>query len=289
MAKGAAKTGGGPTIIVAIEQFLPDEQIILKDSYARITVPYGMRSFVSLMRFRCVRDWMIRRSEYDMPGIWAGILLRKKYIDEKLITSLSEIKSIVNLGAGSDTRAFRLPQLEGKPFFELDQPNNIKAKQSQIEKSKIKHPDNLRLVAIDFDKENISEALQRAGYLSDMPTFFIWEGVSQYLTYDGILSTFKYLSNAPGGSKLAFTYVRRDFIEGSNRHGNEKVYDKFVVKDKIWLFGMNPEEWPMLLTKHGWKLVDDISADQIYEKYIKSTKRTLMTSPIERIAFAEKI
>jgi len=289
MAKGAAKTGVGPTVMVAIEQFLPDKEKVIRDEYAYAIISPGMRIFTSLMRFRGMREWMVKISERDFPGIWAGILLRKKYIDDKLFDNLVKIKQIVNLGAGLDTRAFRLTQVKDIPFFELDQPDNIKMKQTGIKKAMISCPKNLKLIPIDFDRENIGIVLKKAGYIDKCQTFFIWEGVSQYLTKEGISSTFEYLSNAPKGSQLAFSYVRRDFIEGNNKYGNEKDYDKYVVKEKIWIFGMNPEEWPEFLTGYGWKLIEDVSTDQIFDKYIKPTGRLLLTSPIERLAYAEKI
>ena len=54
---------------------------------------------------------MIRVSEKSAPGVWGGLMCRKRYIDEKLIESVDRIEAVVILGAGFDTRAYRLRAL----------------------------------------------------------------------------------------------------------------------------------------------------------------------------------
>ncbi len=43
------------------------------------------------------------------------------------------------------------------------------------------------------------------------------------------------------GSRLVFTYVRQDFIDGTNLHGAEAVYRKFRRRRQVWKSGMAPE------------------------------------------------
>lgn len=231
---------------------------------------------------------MIHSGEKALPGAWCGMLMRKRYIDEKLLDSLDTIDSIVNLGAGLDTRAFRLKELHSVPMWELDQADNIAAKQTRLKRLSAEVPKNLSFVAIDFDKEDISEALAQNGYSRDAITFFIWEGVTQYLTKAGIEASFAFLSTAPKGSLLAFTYVLRDFLEGRNMYGWEKAHQKYVCQDKIWLFGLNSDEWPPFLAQYGWRLLEDKDAAELAERYAMPRERKLLSSPIERMAFAEK-
>ncbi|WP_269851828.1 hypothetical protein [Methanosarcina horonobensis] len=55
MTKEAAKTGIGPTVLVAIEQHFPENQRIIEDDLAFRILPFSMRAFVWLMRFNSVR------------------------------------------------------------------------------------------------------------------------------------------------------------------------------------------------------------------------------------------
>ena len=70
---------------------------------------------------------------------------------------------------------------------------------------------------IDFDCEGLDTVLAAHGYPAKERTFFVWEAVTQYLTGAGIGAAFDYLATAARGSCLAFTYVRKDFLEGPLR------------------------------------------------------------------------
>lgn len=288
MTKAAAKTGVSPTALVAIEQYFPADQRIIEDDLAYRILPPGMKSLVWLMRFNSFRDWMIRVTGNDTPGLWGGMLCRKRYIDEKLIESVNQVNAVVNLGAGFDTRAYRLPALSNMPVWEVDQPENIKSKQTRLCKLFGTVPSHVRLVPIDFDREELGSVLASHGYSEDRRTFFIWEAVTQYLTETGIRATFDFLAKAEHGSLLAFTYIRKDFLDGRVMYGWENIYKKYV-KDKIWLFGMDPEELPAFLGGYGWKIVEHVGYEELAERYIKPTGRELSSTPVERIVFAKKV
>ncbi|UCD36950.1 MAG: hypothetical protein JSW54_08915 [Fidelibacterota bacterium] len=80
MSRAAAKTGSGPMVTVAIEQHFPRDQRIIDYDLAYQILPFGMRTFVWLMRPEAARDWMVRASEKAIPGIWGGMMCRKRYI-----------------------------------------------------------------------------------------------------------------------------------------------------------------------------------------------------------------
>jgi O-methyltransferase involved in polyketide biosynthesis len=51
---------------------------------------------------------------------------------------------------------------------------------------------------------------------------FIWEGVTQYLAEPTVRSTLTFLETASSGSSLIFTFVRADFLNGTNLHGGSR-------------------------------------------------------------------
>lgn len=287
-AKAAAKTGAGPTTMVAVEQYFPRGKRILEDDLAGRILPSG-RAFLRLMRFGPLRDWMVSASDKSLPGLWGGIVCRKRYIDEKIEESGGRMEAAVNLGAGFDTRAYRLPALSGMPVWELDQPDTVRSKQIRLRELFGEVPAHVRLVAMDFDREKLGEVLESHGYSLDRPTFFIWEAVTQYLTPGGIGATFDFLAKAAPGSRLAFTYVRKDFLEGRAAYGWEKFYQKFVVRDRTWIFGMEPGAWPDFLKAYGWRAIEDVGYEELAERYVKPAGRELASTPVERIVYAEKL
>ncbi len=288
MARAAAKTGAGPTMLVAIEQYFPKSERIIDDNLAGKILPSG-RAFLPIAKFSLIRNWMIRVSEKNTPGMWGCMLCRKRYIDEKVWESHNQIEAVVNLGAGYDTRAFRLQELAEIPVWELDQPETIESKRLRLGKIFGGIPPRVHLTAIDFDHEQLENVLKSSGYSLDKRTFFIWEAVTQYLTQEGIRTTFDFLAKVERGSCLALTYVRQDFLEGRAMYGWETFYKKFVERDKTWIFGMEPEAWPNFLKAYGWRVIEDIGYDKLAERYVKPTGRTLSSTPIERIVYAEKL
>jgi methyltransferase (TIGR00027 family) len=137
------------------------------------------------------------------------------------------------------------------------------------------------LVPVDFERDDLSAVLAEHGFRGDLRTFFIWEGVTQYLTGDAVRATFEHLQRAAPGSRLVFTYVRKDFIDGVNLYGAPSLYRRFREKRQIWHFGMWPEEVPGFLAQYGWRVVEQAGLDDFVQRYVKPTGRDLTTSQIE--------
>ena len=115
---------------------------------------------------------------------------------------------------------------------------------------------------------------------------FLWD---DFHTDAGIKMTFDFLARAEPGSRLAFTYVRKDFIDGKAKYDWEDAYRKFVVKDKIWIHGMNPEDVAHFLGGYGWDVLEHLGYDELAERYVKPTGRKLPSTPVERMVYAEKL
>jgi methyltransferase (TIGR00027 family) len=197
------------------------------------------------------------------------------------------IEAVVNLGAGFDTRPYRLPVLSGLPVWEVDQFGNVEAKERRLRKVLGTIPANITLVPAGFDRDDLGSILAAQGYSADKPTFFVWEAVTQYLTEQGVRGTFDWLAKAAPGSRLAFTYVRRDFLDGKTFYGWESGYRQFVAS-KVWLFGMEPEGCPTFLKDYGWRIIEDVGYDELADKYILPTGRRLVSTPVERMVYAER-
>lgn len=82
MTRKAAKAGPGAMVLVAIEQYVPEGTRIITDDLASRILPFSFRGEVRLIaRFK---GWIIRKPEEKVPGLWAGIMGRKRYIDDKV-------------------------------------------------------------------------------------------------------------------------------------------------------------------------------------------------------------
>jgi methyltransferase (TIGR00027 family) len=230
-----------------------------------------------------------RRDGKKIPGLWASMLCRKRYIDEKLQGADSQIDAAVILGAGFDTRAYRLPVLAETPVYELDLPTNIERKRTRLTKLFDEVPANVTLVPIDFETQDLADILADHGYRPERPTFFVWEAVTQYLTEPGVRKTFDFLATAAVGSHLVLTYVRKDFLDGTALYGGENAYQEFVVKRQLWHFGMDPDHVAKFLADYGWSETEQMGPQEFTDRYLRPSGRVLPVSEIERSVYARKI
>ena len=288
MTEDAAKTSADPISIVAMEQSFPKDQRIVDDDLALQMLPLSVRIVTRVSEIGFVRDWLINYTEKITPGIWGGILCRKRYINDRLNDMSDQIDGVVNLGAGIDTRVYSLNSISELPIWELDQNIIIKHKQKRLTHILGTIPGNVKIIGIDFDHEDIGKVLEKNGYSSDKKIFFIWEAVTQYLEEKSVRIIFDFLSHVHSGSKIIFTYVRKDYLDGNNLYGMDEVYKRFV-KTGTWKFGMDPGSWPQFLEEYRWKIIEDVGGEDLEEKYVKPTGRIFASAAIERLIFAEKI
>lgn len=287
--KKAGQTGIKPTANAGFEQSYPYNERIITDNVAPKMFS-GMDAFwIKVSKYAVVRNFLINLIEKMMPGGWSMFLVRKRYIDTKLIETIadSDIHNIVNLGAGMDTRLYRFQEAQNKMCFEMDQAESIENKRKAIEKALGAFPEHVKQVPINFNEESIGDKLKTNGYNPEEKTFFIWEAVSQYLDRLSFEKTFEFFSNTPKGSFLAFTYVLKDFVEGKNLFNQNRLY-KLTVQKKLWLTSFNPDEIKPFLEKYGWELIEDISYRELDEIYVKPTGRKLGVCEVERVVFARK-
>ena len=284
----AAQTAFGPIVLAAVEQNEAPGRRFVQDDLALSFLPAGMRALVRATRPSIVRRLFIHASERSGPGLWANVACRKQFIDEKLDSALPDIDAVVILGAGLDTRPYRLARRSDIPVFEVDLPVNIGRKQAVVQRVLGGQPSSVRLVPVDFERDDLAAELAKHGYRADWSTFFIWEGVTQYLTEDAVRATFEYLRSAAPGSRLVFTYDRKDFFDGRNLYGAKSLYRRVRVKRQVWLFGMLPEDVDEFLSEYGWRLIENAGPDYLEQHYIRPSGRKLSASQIEWSAYAEK-
>jgi hypothetical protein len=84
-------------------------------------LPFGGRTRLTATALPWARDGLVRLVDNAFPGLWAGVMCRKPRIDEALSMADGRFGAALNLGAGWDTRVYRLPALARLPVWEVDQ------------------------------------------------------------------------------------------------------------------------------------------------------------------------
>ena len=151
--------------------------------------------------------------DWKAPGARAAGIARTKWIDDEANSVLETVTQLVLLGAGFDTRAYRLPSARRATTFELDRTETSLAKQAALRKAIGTRPEDVRFVSIDFNQQSISEVLNQAGFDRMCPACFIWEGVTNYLSAEAVNAILRQIQQAAAGSVLLFSYVHRGVLE----------------------------------------------------------------------------
>jgi methyltransferase (TIGR00027 family) len=90
--------------------------------------------------------------------------------------------------------------------FEADHPATQQAKREALGGIAGPPASQVRLVPVDFERDDVGQALRAAGYRDGAPSLFLWEGVTNYLTPAAVDQTLGAVRGlAAAGSLVVFT------------------------------------------------------------------------------------
>jgi methyltransferase (TIGR00027 family) len=134
----------------------------------------------------------------------AMMAVRTLAIDDAVRGANTE--QVVILGAGLDGRAWRMPELCDTVVFEVDHPDSQRDKRARIGPL-ARTAREVRFVPVDFERDALDDALQKAGHDPSLSTVWVWEGVVMYLAEADIEATLAVIDrrSAPR-SRLVIAY-----------------------------------------------------------------------------------
>jgi methyltransferase (TIGR00027 family) len=134
------------------------------------------------------------------------------FFDAAVDRYLPDVAQFVILGAGFDTRAYRLPNDTRVRVFEVDAPRTQAVKRETLTKAGI-DSSGVRFVPADFEKEDWLACLTAAGFDPAERTLFLWEGVTMYLDREAVETTLRKIASTAHGSVVAFDYFTTEALE----------------------------------------------------------------------------
>ncbi|MDI5964990.1 class I SAM-dependent methyltransferase [Streptantibioticus silvisoli] len=176
-----------------------------------------------------------------------SIVIRTKYLDDLLLrASASGVRQVVLLGAGMDSRAFRMDWPEGTRLFEVDTAAPLDFKASVLRQERAVARCERITVAVDL-REDWPAALTAAGHDPATPTVWIAEGLLIYLPEDAVeLLLARISTQSAPGSRMGLTLGSRGVIEGIGADAEPGS------PASMWVSEMpdDPVGW---LAGHGWQ------------------------------------
>jgi methyltransferase (TIGR00027 family) len=190
-------------------------------------------------------DYRKGRESREVAGMSNLMLVRTRFVDEHLRVALDHgATQLVILGAGFDTRAYRFEEaLKNKRVIEVDYRSTQALKKRRLQAALGVLPPYVRFAEIDFRRDKLQDVLEKAGYQSHEKTFFIWEGVSMYLTEAAVRETLRTIaSNSASGSSLVMDFAEQATINMLGRFTNLSQHNYTTHWGEPWTFGVPDEK-----------------------------------------------
>jgi methyltransferase (TIGR00027 family) len=292
MPQGASRTATLVTLYRAIESSRPAAMRLFEDPFAPAFLEWRFRLALRLSRLPVLGaalPWSL------VDGHWSGprgtVAVRTRYIDDLLAGALrSGVEQVVILGAGFDSRAYRMPGIAQRRVFEVDHPATQARKKEIISRRLGTLPPHVTYVPVDFTTHTLDSVMPVVGYRREARGFFICEGVTHYLSAQTVDALFRYVGrSAAVGSQMVFTYNHQGILDGSATFvGAGKTLATVRRAGEPYTFGFDPAELPQYLAARNFRLVEDVGASMYRERYLTPLGRGRESlSEFQRAALAE--
>lgn len=256
-------TAAGIAIARAVESEKPPGERVCYDPYARQFVPGWMYLLFGFFIKSGYAEWR-------GPGVNGFLLARERYIDDVLLNFLNEgLQQLVILGAGYDSRAYRFDLPEGVKTFEVDHPFTQADKLEKVQSIFGKIPEHVTYVSVDFNTQHLSERLLSSGYDPGLISLFIWQGVTMYLTPEGVDNMLTFIvKNAAPGSAIVFDYVYQAVLEGVQEQSEISSMHRYrFITGEGLTFGIPEGRAESFLRERGLQNVKDVTTDELKAAY----------------------
>jgi methyltransferase (TIGR00027 family) len=253
-----SRTADQNALFRALEARRPASVRVADDQLAARFLSPEFRLLAEAARLPPARRLLEMVIDHRWPCVRPGVVARTRLIDQVVLQELGEVGQVLILGAGFDTRAWRLPGMDRVRVFELDHPATQAAKQRALRHSG-RSPARVTFVPVVFGADDPAGALTAAGFTAGAPTLVLWEGVTNYLDREAVDATFGLLASMLGpGSLVLFTYVDAGMLDGSVAFAGAQTTMRAVRRvGEPFTFGFVPSRLPGYLAARGFELLSD--------------------------------
>ncbi|MGA9138575.1 MAG: class I SAM-dependent methyltransferase [Methanocella sp.] len=285
--KDPSKTAETMAMIRASESKRPEDERICNDPYAIRFVSRAVLEFAvgNPEKYKAFVD----RMERLVPGAGNSCAARVRYIDDAVLACLADgLEQLVILGAGYDTRAYRIEELKKIRVFEADHPATQRLKVDKIREIFGSLPGHVTYVPADLAVDEPGRQLRGSGYDPSRKTLFVMEGLLMYLPpgiVDGILSFIAH--NSCKGSAIVFDYIPDSVVDGTCELEAGKNWRKGVIDaGEPFLFGIEPGTLKTFLTQRGFVQIRDVTSEDYRNAYFHGKNAGRPLNPLLMFAYA---
>lgn len=283
--RGPSQSAEGIALIRLGELRRPEDERICNDQYA----PY----FVNPMLVKFIEenpkeaDKRSAEHERQFPGLNNMTVARVRYFDDSVKTALTDgIEQLVILGAGYDTRAYRIEGADKIRVFEVDHPETQRVKIEKIKGIFGALAGHVAYVAADLAIDDLGRKLAEMGYDPAKKTLFLAEGLSMYLPAAEVDRLLAFIAcNAGHGSSVVFDYVPESVADGTCADQAGRDFGaQMAGMGEPFRFGIKDGMVTAFLKSRGFYRVTDVTPEDIKKRYFHGKNAYRQVSGLIRIA-----
>jgi methyltransferase (TIGR00027 family) len=290
--KGSSITAENVAFVRALESLKPEDERICYD-------PYAYR-FLSQQYLMFMKMAALDPSKTPFPGLHNSLSARVRYFDDFVKKFIDEgLEQLVILGAGYDTRAYRIKGFRNKVrVFEIDHPGTQSVKIEKIKEIFGSLPDHVEYVSVDFETEDFGQRLLEHGYNRSQKAVFILEGLIYYLPPKAVDEMLYFISKNSGiGSAIIFDYVYESSIDRTNgicgvqctacnQNEIKSATKDMAQKGEPYKFGVKDGMLESFISQHGFSIICNVTGEDYKKIYFKGINESRPVCCLSNFAHA---
>jgi len=267
-------TAEGVALIRASESAKPENERICYDPYAIRFIPPEI-----LAHFRTLspEQQEASRAAYDreFPGQRNSIASRVRFFDDTIEEEIaSGTRQIVIVGAGFDSRPYRIEEIRRARVFEVDRAEIQKVKKTTVAQIFGSLPSHVTYLPIDLAAGSLFAALVGAGFDRTQRALFVMEGLLYYLPPALVRQLLGEIAGmtAPG-SKILLDCLPQSVVDGTHPTvvaQNSRRHVEYVGEP--FLFGIPDGGVEAFFGEFGYKNIRSITSREYLRLLFPATQ-----------------
>jgi methyltransferase (TIGR00027 family) len=266
----ARSTAEGACALRAAGRTLRDPELRNPDYLAERFIAWGFK-LTALVKVPGVRRLTPGLFERILPGSFWFELARTHHMDMVVTDEVAAgAAQVVFLGAGLDSRAYRLDQIRRAALFEVDHPVTAAVKRERLVAVFGGPPTNVNYVQVDFNTQDLGERLAANGFDPSARTTVLWSGVTPYLEPEGVESSLRWFAAGTGaGSAICFDYLWKEMLDGDDSfYGAAQLRKRVAEGGEPFRFGIPRGKSGEYVARFGLVLEEDLGPQDAQERLL---------------------
>ena len=287
MTNNASKTAETVAIVRMSESKKSENERICYDPYAIHFISKEVLDFAAKNpeEYRV----LVARNESLVPGASNSLVARVRFFDDVVKSSINNgLEQLVIIGAGYDTRAYRIEGLDKIQVFEIDHPSTQKIKIKKIKEIFKSQPNHVTYIPLDLEIDKLGQELLKTRYNGSKKTLFIMEGLLMYISPEIVDKIFSFIVHNSGkGSSILFDYIPLSVVEGTCELEAGHNWQKGVTEaGEPFKFGISEGSTESFLNQRGFKMIKNMTSEDYKKAYFNGKNKNRKVNKLSLFAYA---